>query len=234
MPRWPNTGDRARALAAGKRAYFTGIPCKHGHVCDRHSTNGACVECHNGRRRQGKMDPRSRASAMMAGERYYFTGLPCVNGHVARRTTLNGACTECVKARYQNYFALNYEKLRAQNKDYYWKNRTARLEQKKQYVRRPEIRQARSAYSLAYYYKHPERWARYEPRDIEWLMQKQRGKCVECGAALKGKFEVDHIMPCKLGGTTVRQNLQLLCVSCNRRKSAKHPIDWAQLRGRLL
>jgi hypothetical protein len=35
---------RAEAKAAGAPLYFTGLPCKHGHVAPR-KTKGACVEC---------------------------------------------------------------------------------------------------------------------------------------------------------------------------------------------
>lgn len=35
---------RAEAMALGAKYYFTGAPCKHGHVAPR-KTKGACVEC---------------------------------------------------------------------------------------------------------------------------------------------------------------------------------------------
>jgi hypothetical protein len=35
---------RAEAKASGAAYYFTGLPCKHGHVAPR-KTKGACVEC---------------------------------------------------------------------------------------------------------------------------------------------------------------------------------------------
>lgn len=36
--------SRAEAKAAGAKHYFTGEPCKHGHVAPR-KTKGACIEC---------------------------------------------------------------------------------------------------------------------------------------------------------------------------------------------
>lgn len=36
--------DRATAKATGAKFYYTGQPCKHGHVCLR-KTKGSCVEC---------------------------------------------------------------------------------------------------------------------------------------------------------------------------------------------
>ena len=45
MSTYPTT--RAQAKAAGARYYFTGKPCKQGHVALR-KTKGACVECERG------------------------------------------------------------------------------------------------------------------------------------------------------------------------------------------
>lgn len=36
---------RAEALAIGVKWYFTGLPCKHGHVAGRRVSTRACVEC---------------------------------------------------------------------------------------------------------------------------------------------------------------------------------------------
>lgn len=38
-------GSRKEALSTGATYYFTGKPCKHGHVTKRYSCNGACLEC---------------------------------------------------------------------------------------------------------------------------------------------------------------------------------------------
>jgi superfamily II DNA or RNA helicase len=45
--------------------------------------------------------------------------------------------------------------------------------------------------------------------------------CAKCGMKDKWKvpFQVDHIMPMNKGGKTVPENLQILCRSCNARKS---------------
>ncbi len=41
---------RADAAAAGKTRYFTGAPCKRGHIAERQTSNGGCVECTNPKR----------------------------------------------------------------------------------------------------------------------------------------------------------------------------------------
>lgn len=37
---------RREAIASGLSRYFTGKPCKHGHVSERGTSRGQCLECH--------------------------------------------------------------------------------------------------------------------------------------------------------------------------------------------
>ena len=62
----------------------------------------------------------------------------------------------------------------------------------------------------------------------------QRGRCTCCGKPLGKDYHLDHIMPLALGGTNTDDNMQLLRATCNRQKSAKHPVDFMQQRGFLL
>ncbi len=45
--RRPN--PRRDAIRAGRSRYFTGKPCKKGHITEREVTSGHCVECRNAR-----------------------------------------------------------------------------------------------------------------------------------------------------------------------------------------
>src|SRR6476620_11514840 len=48
------------ALQLGLKRYFTGVPCKNGHICERYTNacQGRCVECHRlARQRQRARDP---------------------------------------------------------------------------------------------------------------------------------------------------------------------------------
>lgn len=104
---------------------------------------------------------------------------------------------------------------------------------------------ARAAARRAYLKANPEKareWARRRRGamsrlpigTVKKLGVMQRWRCAVCGCSVKGAFHVDHILPLALGGEHAPQNLQLLCPTCNVRKSAKHPVDFMRERGFLL
>lgn len=69
----------------------------------------------------------------------------------------------------------------------------------------------------------------------EKLFKLQRGKCAcGCKQSLGDDYHLDHRMPLALGGTNTDDNIQLLTGICNRKKGAKHPVDFMQSRGMLL
>lgn len=74
----------------------------------------------------------------------------------------------------------------------------------------------------------------FYPNQVSVLFNLQRGRCANCRAELGRKFHRDHKMPLIMGGSNDISNIELLCQTCNLKKSAKDPIDWALENGRLL
>lgn len=66
------------------------------------------------------------------------------------------------------------------------------------------------------------------------LKQKQNCRCAICKNILPKGYHVDHIYPIAKGGKHEPNNIQLLCPSCNTRKSAKDPIEYMQSLGFLI
>lgn len=67
------------------------------------------------------------------------------------------------------------------------------------------------------------------------LMRLQRARCPDCKVNLKRTgYHIDHIEPLAKGGANEDHNVQLLCPTCNYRKSHKDPFEWAKQQGRLL
>ncbi len=59
------------------------------------------------------------------------------------------------------------------------------------------------------------------------VRERDRGICRYCGKPAKTSFrasgEVDHIIPCALGGSDDLDNLALACHVCNGRKGGRTP-----------
>jgi 5-methylcytosine-specific restriction endonuclease McrA len=62
----------------------------------------------------------------------------------------------------------------------------------------------------------------------------QKKVCHWCGERCANNASIDHIAPLSRGGLHVARNLCIACIDCNRRKSARDPIEWAQMIGKLL
>ncbi len=59
---------------------------------------------------------------------------------------------------------------------------------------------------------------------IKEIYNDQDGKCALCGEPLElGAHEVDHIIPFCYGGGSERGNIQITCMSCNRKK--RHSVE---------
>lgn len=84
---------RREAIALGLDRYFTGKPCKHGHVAERLLPHSKCVECCSPAPVIHSLSPR--AAAIERGEKRYFTGKPCPHGHIAHRLVKNSECVKC-------------------------------------------------------------------------------------------------------------------------------------------
>ena len=114
-------------------------------------------------------------------------------------------------------------------------------------AKRRRISSGRSAAELRRYRKkNPEKvreWAHRRARlkvgrlprgTVAAIREKQRNRCAACACSLLNGFHVDHVIPLHLGGRHEPLNIQLLCPSCNVRKWALHPVEFAQRNGKLL
>jgi adenylate kinase family enzyme len=99
---------RQQAKEQGLARYFTGKPCKHGHISEKTVSGSNCVECYNSaywgtRERSKKITvPEhlaqyliTKKQAKLTGQTTYFTGQPCKNGHIASRWTSSSCCVIC-------------------------------------------------------------------------------------------------------------------------------------------
>jgi len=62
----------------------------------------------------------------------------------------------------------------------------------------------------------------------------QPKRCYWCGGKCSRNYHVDHYIPLSRGGKHEVSNLVIACQTCNLRKHAKDPLDFAKEVGRLL
>lgn len=69
--------------------------------------------------------------------------------------------------------------------------------------------------------------------DIKNLREKTKN-CYWCNVKLKKDYHLDHYLPLSKGGKHVIENIVITCPTCNLRKNAKDPLEFANQLGRLL
>ena len=190
---------RKEAKERGLPRYFTGKPCKYGHVCERY-TAGRCVTCavdtsvvwnaaHPDKRRKGSTDYALRNKEKVKVRRAAH--------RVANRDRLNAS---------KNAWHLaNTDRVREYSRQYIAANHDRRATQERN--RRARKRSADGSHTLA---------------DIDALRIAQGNLCAACSAdmAVTGSH-VDHKTPLVRGGGNGPDNLILLCPPCNQRKYTK-------------
>lgn len=119
----------------------------------------------------------------------------------------------------------NAEKVKAAGRAYYQSNQEAVSARNKQWrENNPEVVRAycrnRRALRASAGGKHTQ-------QDVASKLASQKGKCHWCAQKISGTYHVDHVIPLIKGGTNGPENIVIACPSCNMRKQAKMPWDFA-------
>jgi 5-methylcytosine-specific restriction endonuclease McrA len=240
------TNQEAKKL--GLKRFFTGRACSRGHISERITSSGNCVDCRNAymldygksyyEKHKEKVLERSRRRYINKKE-YIKNRLLSNPELMHRRKKWN--------AEYRKKNSIGFAK---RSKEWRQNNRGRFKDAIKRWQKNNRAKMR--AYAAKWENKNPERakarFVRYEARlrgadgdhtgeDIKRIYKMQRGKCAYCRKALSGKWQVDHIIPLLNGGTNDARNIQLLCYTktgCNQSKGSKDPLDFARSLGLLL
>lgn len=204
----------------------------------------------------------TRKQAIQRGLKLYFSGLPCPQGHVAERRLPGSTCVVCFKQFSKEWYAKNRDRKLENSKRVYLNNRENVLARTGRYQK--ENKKRRNEYSRKWRAENPdkvyegstkfrkshlERYANYCRNrrakekmaegahgldDVFARLKWQKGRCAACKKKLGKKYDVDHYHPISKGGSNYPSNIQILCISCNRKKCNKDPIDFYQSIGCLL
>lgn len=225
---------RAEAKALGLGRYFSGSRCKHGHVSERATRNGDCLECATVR-----LATRDRTEELR------------------RKRTPEARVSAREYARV--WRDEHREEVRTYHRDYSRVLRSdpaVRKQESANTVKRrkanPAIAQRHRDAALAWAKKNPDkradsrmrRRARMRAAFVEAVprvevFERDGWQCQICKARLKATARaphpkaptVDHIVPLSKGGKHERKNLQCACYECNVRKGNRAADDQLLLVG---
>lgn len=195
------------AKARGLKRYFTGKPCKRGHLSERFVSNCACYQCASAVTEKWTQSNRELKNSF---SRDWHSRNP---DYAAQWVKENPDARRKIARKWYEanseqaiQIALNWAKNNPEKSRTRYRNRLARK------------KGAAGSHTTA---------------QILELLEFQNWKCVGhgCDASIEEKRHIDHIMPLLLSGSNYIWNLQGLCPTCNCRKSGKHPIIWAQENG---
>lgn len=236
---------RAEAKALGLKSYFTGKPCKNGHVSELQTSNHSCMEC-------SKLKHKARYHADIDKSRQNW------RNYVAKNT-------EKVLANNRASRERNRESVLAGKKAYYDRVKQTPEWQAQQREKRAANKAAKSAYDKARreqmdpaeHVKRVRAWAKANPDkrkaivfsyDSRRRTQKEQGDstaairewvkvakkvCHWCNQKCADEYHIDHYEPLSKGGEHRVSNLVIACPTCNLRKNAKDPYEFAASVGRL-
>lgn len=229
---WLPTAAAARAV--GAKHYCTGKPCKRGHVAPRYTVSNNCAECN-----LFKVKER-----LVSDVDFVLSRRTYAREYMREKRANDNEYMEKTRARYREKWQSDPE-FRA--KKAAWKKEKMATDdeyrRRQNALARPQKRAWKKANPDAVLASGNKRRARirgvggtYVPADITNILKQQKYKCAECGTSVRKRENrnIDHVLPLALGGTNWPSNLQVLCPSCNFSKGAKHPLDFARQKGRLL
>lgn len=153
---------------------------------------------------------------------------------------------DIVKAKTKEYYFNNIDIIKEKSKEYRDKNFEILKEKKKIYIknnieavkeRHRKYRQTEKGKLIAKNMKHRRRTAE-KTGDVTTEQLKELYEntkfCYWCNNKLtKNDTHLDHYQPISKGGLHTISNLVLSCSYCNKTKSSKDPLEFAQEKGRL-
>lgn len=236
--------------------YFTGKPCKKGHIADRYCAKGnTCLECskeHSAKKRKAKKLPKEPKTVMFVTKwnpdgtplRYTFWK-KCINGHIAERRYSDNLCIQCELARCYKFrktekgVAMRVRgqaKATARNQKYLqtpkgkaYRRKANQLESTKKAIR--TWQKTPKGIMSARIQAHNRRMQKLNQGYVPFTPEDVQSRFAlfgnECAfCSSSDRLTMDHFIPLKHKGHHSISNIVPACFSCNVRKNAIMPHRW--------
>lgn len=220
---------RSEARSRGLKRYFTGKPCKNGHVVERFVSKGTCAACLVVTSAAWKAS--NAESIKETRKQYLKLNAGRIKEQKLQYRLANNA--QILEAERRRRAGQDKEKRRLILKS--WRERNA--ERRSKYMR--EWREANPELTRAHKVagKAKRRAAMAHEPDApaliaEWVRAVTKA-CHWCGVKCASGYHIDHYVPLAKGGRHVVKNLVIACQACNQKKNAKDPYEFAASLGRL-
>lgn len=230
--------QRSEAEALGFKRYFPGIPCKRGHVSEFYTSNSTCLECARLKKREAyradieKSRAKSREYVSRNSKRVYeknarsraknresvLVGKKIGYDRVKQSPEWQKMQAEIRKA--------NRGRKREYDKVYAKKNSKKKVESARLWVKANPGR--RRAIVAAYDGKR-RAWTRDgdSATAIHAWAESVEKVCHWCSKLCADDYHMDHYRPLSKGGEHRVSNLVIACPTCNLRKNARDPEEFA-------
>lgn len=225
--------SRKLAKEKGLKHYFTGKPCKHGHISERYTSNNICVDCQSVS--NNKHWSKYAHRLLTTGRLYKTNNTDKVTARARQyREENKDKINEDSRKWYEQNFEKFKDKIYARNKVYRSQNKEAQTNRNRKW--RKKNRDHVNANARTYmknhrgYYNAKEAEYRaikllatpcwFEKNVIEKIYEQARHLTLTTGI----QHEVDHILPLQgkeICGLHCLNNLQILTRSDNRKKNRK-------------
>lgn len=246
--------EAQEARRLGLKRYRTGKPCSRGHVAERYVTTDTCTECslESGRKNRAA-DPERHREYLRAWvkadperwraikQRWRDANRDKWNGYAqtyyAAHPDKRGAWAKANPERVRALALARYDPATQKRYRATWLAKPGSTEKQRAATATWAAANPDKVRVLAHTKRARRRFApgKFSARDVAAIRDAQRNRCAYCREKLKGRqWQVDHKIALATGGTNHRSNLQICCETCNLRKHAKDPVDFAREMGLLI
>lgn len=228
------------ARAVGARTFDPGVKCLHGHRCERWTNSGICIECK--RTRDNAYNAAHKAEHLARSLRS-ATNRP--NEVRAYRKAYYAAHSDVAKQRAAEWARNNPERVRSSRRDF--ARRFPKLVRERGKRWRDANPEKVRAFGRRWKKANPHKVKEYENKRrarelgaqvgdrrayaafVKWARQAVGVPCYWCGTKMRPTDRhLDHIIPLARGGADAVANLCVSCATCNVRKNAKMPEEFAE------
>ena len=222
---------RVDAKAIGQKWFYTGEPCKNGHIDKISVASRTCYQCNRDYKKKRLAENGDRIRELKRAS--YYRNFDKIAAKVKEKLP-------SIREQRNSYLKEYYKKTREQQleyaKKYFQENKDKIYEYKSSWGKTEAgiINQKRAKANR----RVLESNGKIKAKELKALVKNSNGQCYWCNTEIditnSSSFHFDHYEPLAKGGLNLIENIVISCPSCNMNKKAKDPREFANTLGRLL